>query len=132
MTAQTEKADPLITAMEDNEHNCPNLGLTAKEHETDFLKFKEIIGMIAHNFNNALVVITGNIELLKMGLLDTGDIDKFVDPIYNSAHRMANLTDQLLAYTREGNYQPVKVSLSAFVKETLPSIRHKIDSLIPV
>ena len=132
MTAQMKKAEPLITATEGNEHNCLNFSLTAEEHETDFLKFKEIIGMIAHNFNNALVVITGNIELLKMGLLDTGNMDKFVDPIYNSAHRMANLTDQLLAYTREGNYQPVKVSLSAFVKETLPLIRHKIDSLIPV
>ena len=47
-----------------------------------------LAGGIAHQFNNALSVITGNIELIKMGLPDNEGAHEYIEPIKNSAHRI--------------------------------------------
>ena len=91
-----------------------------------------LAGGIAHDFNNALSGITGNIELLKMDLPSITSIDRYVDAMSNAAQRMVRLTDQLLAYARGGRYRPTNISLSKFVKETLPMIQHKIPAGICV
>ncbi len=85
-----------------------------------------LAGGIAHQFNNALSVITGNIELLKMSIPDESEYRENIEPIKKSAYRMSNLTSQLLAYARGGKYNPKTISLSTFVKDTIPLIRHSI------
>jgi len=87
---------------------------------------------IAHEFNNALAVTSGNIELLQMHLPDDKNIDKYAKQMMDSVHRMAGLTTQLLAYARGGMYQPKALSLNYLVKETLPVIQHNIASTIQV
>ena len=91
-----------------------------------------LAGGIAHQFNNALSAITGNIELLQMYFPDNEDIGKYVEPVKGSAYRMADLTHQLLAYARGGKYNPKTVSLSGFVKDTLSFIKHTIKPEIRV
>ncbi len=91
-----------------------------------------LAGGIAHQFNNALSVITGNIELIKMGLPEDENVPEYIEPIKNSAHRMAHLTSQLLAYARGGRYYPEVVSLSAFMADTLPLIQYSIDPAIRI
>jgi len=86
-----------------------------------------LAGGIAHQFNNALSVITGNIELLKMSIPDGSEYCENIEPIKQSAYRMSNLTSQLLAYARGGKYNPKTISLSTFVKDTIPLIRHSIS-----
>jgi two-component system cell cycle sensor histidine kinase/response regulator CckA len=49
-----------------------------------------------------------------------------------SAHRMAHLTSQLLAYARGGKYNPQPMSLSNFVEGALPIIQHILDPDIRV
>lgn len=85
---------------------------------------------IAHQFNNALVGIVGNIELLKMDLPEDENIDKYLETMETSVRRMAHLTDQLLAYARGGKYQPKTISLSDFVEHSLPLIQHGMDPAI--
>ncbi|NVM20162.1 MAG: response regulator [Desulfobacterales bacterium] len=91
-----------------------------------------LASVIAHDFNNALSGITGNIELLKMNLTAKENISRHVEAMYNAAQRMAHLTNQLLAYTRGGKYWPKSISLSNFVEDSLPMIQHKIDPAIRV
>ena len=91
-----------------------------------------LAGGIAHEFNNALVGISGNIELLQMDLPDDKNIDKYVKRMNNSTLRMVNLTNQLLAYARGGKYQPKTVSLNDFVEGTVPLVKHSIDPAIRV
>jgi len=86
-----------------------------------------LAGGIAHQFNNALSVITGNIELLKMSSPENDENAEYTEPIKNSAYRMAHLTSQLLAYARGGKYNPKTMSLSAFIEDTFPLIRHSIN-----
>lgn len=81
-----------------------------------------LAGGLAHDFNNALSAITSGVELLKMDYPDDKKLHQYVEPMFNSAHRMAHLTSQLLAYVQGGKYRARNVSLSDFIKDTLPSI----------
>ena len=89
-----------------------------------------LAGGIAHEFNNTLVGITGNIDLLQMELPDSENISKYVERMKDSTHRMAHLTNQLLAYARGGKYQPNYMSLNKFVEESLPVINKTIDPFV--
>jgi PAS domain S-box-containing protein len=82
---------------------------------------------IAHEFNNALTGIIGNLDLLELALPSNDQTGNYLKPIKTSAFRMARLTSQLLAYAREGKYQPRTFSLSDFVDDILPVLRHAID-----
>ena len=79
-----------------------------------------LAGGVAHEFNNILMGITGNIELLQMETDEKEKNHKRLDLIKDSALRMANLTKQLLAYAKGGRYRPKAVSLNRLIKETLP------------
>ncbi len=86
-----------------------------------------LAGGIAHQFNNCLAVITGNVDLLEMDFAGYAKIADYAQEIKSSAHRMSYLSSQLLAYARGGKYQTEKISLSDFVKQTLPLLKHAID-----
>lgn len=81
-------------------------------------------GGIAHQFNNALATITGNLDLLEMDFLGDKNIAAYTVQMKNSAQRMVKLTNQLLAYARGGKYQAEIISLSHFVRNTIPLIKH--------
>jgi PAS domain S-box-containing protein len=102
------------------------------QHAQKMESIATLAGGIAHEFNNALMGIYGNIDLLCMDLPEDENINKYTEAMKVSAYRMADLANQLLAYARGGKYQPKTVSLSDFVKNTLPSIRHTIDPSIKV
>ena len=91
-----------------------------------------LAGGIAHEFNNALVGVYGNIELLQMELPDDKNIDKYIEIMKHSTSRMTELTRRLLAYARGGKYQPRTISLNDFVKDTVPLIQHSIGPAIRV
>lgn len=91
-----------------------------------------LAGGIAHQFNNLLSAISGNIELLKLDAPDTRTLEKYYAPMENSIQRMAQLTGQLLAYARGGKYHVNRLPLSDFVNETLPLIKHTLKPTITV
>ena len=64
-----------------------------------------LAGGIAHQFNNALAAIFGNVELIEMNA-HTSEEQRFINALRKSADRMSMLTDQLLAYARGGKYRP--------------------------
>ncbi len=102
------------------------------QHAQKMESISTLAGGIAHQFNNALSVITGNLELLTMTLPENSVYDENIEPIKKSSYRMSNLTSQLLAYARGGRYNPKTVSLSSFIKDTLPLIRHSISPAIQI
>lgn len=86
-----------------------------------------LAGGIAHQFNNALYVIRGNIDLLEMDFSGNENVADYTKKIETSARRMTQLVAQLLAYARGGKYQIKKLSLNDFIRNTLPLIKHSID-----
>lgn len=91
-----------------------------------------LAGGVAHEFNNALTVLMGNIELFDMGRSGDESESSIVARIKQSASRMSGLTSQLLAYARGGRYQPTPLKLSEFVAQSLPIIQHRIKPLVKV
>jgi len=91
-----------------------------------------LAGGVAHEFNNALMGIMGNIELLKMNLSEDERIDKYLETMKGAGHRMSRLTDQLLAYAQGGKYQPKDLKLDDFVIETLPILQHDLNPEVRV
>ncbi|MHC4207552.1 MAG: two-component system sensor histidine kinase NtrB [Planctomycetota bacterium] len=79
-----------------------------------------LAGGIAHQFNNALVVISGTLDLLEMDVSDNKNLAWYLGAMKKSALRMTQLTRQLLAYARGEKYQIETISLSDFVRDTLP------------
>jgi len=89
-------------------------------------------GGIAHEFNNALMVVAGNLELLQMTAPDNEAVDKFAKATNESIYRMSTLTQQLLAYAREGDVRLKAVNLSDLVKLVLPGLKSDIGSGIQI
>ncbi len=87
-------------------------------------------GGIAHEFNNALMGINGNIELLEMLLPVDKGAHRHMDQIMSATSRMAGLTSQLLAYAREGKYRPQKIFITDIITSTLTSLQQSVDSSI--
>ena len=86
-----------------------------------------LAGGIAHQFNNALYAITGNISLLEGEFPQQEGIARYTKRMIRSTDRMTRLTNQLLAYARGGKYEARVISLSAFIRGTLPLVQHSID-----
>jgi two-component system cell cycle sensor histidine kinase/response regulator CckA len=91
-----------------------------------------LAGGIAHQFNNALAVISGNIELLRHDYQNDPQIGSYSSPISVAAGRMAQLTSQLLAYAQGGKYKERPNDLSSIAETTLSLIKHTIAPEITV
>ncbi|GAB5470845.1 MAG: PAS domain-containing hybrid sensor histidine kinase/response regulator [Rhodospirillales bacterium] len=70
----------------------------------------QLTGGIAHDFNNLLSVIMGNAELLTDSL---GEDDRALQAILGAAERGADLTQRLLAFSRQQPLRPQAVDLGA-------------------
>jgi PAS domain S-box-containing protein len=77
-----------------------------------------LAGGIAHDFNNLLMVILGNAELA-MDLLASNDEPRhMLSEIQQAAHRAADLSRQMLAYSGRGLTETTLVDMNAFVAES--------------
>ncbi|MFO7984329.1 MAG: PAS domain S-box protein [Desulfatiglandaceae bacterium] len=85
-----------------------------------------LAGGVAHEFNNALTAIMGNIELLKMDLAEGDRRDKYFRAMEQSGLRLSGLTNQLLAYARGGKYQATNLKIREFVIQTLPLLQYNL------
>jgi signal transduction histidine kinase/CheY-like chemotaxis protein len=91
-----------------------------------------LAGGVAHQFNNALAVIMGNLELIQMEDLQKEKIGRYIDPISQAGQKMVQLTGQLLAYARGGKFQTQTIAAHSFVKETLRLVKHSIAPKVQI
>jgi two-component system, cell cycle sensor histidine kinase and response regulator CckA len=84
-----------------------------------------LAGGVAHDFNNVLTVIQGYADLLAVELADNGPLAADVAEIARAARRAADMTSQLLAFSRKQVMEPRVVRLDeviAGLRTTLPRI----------
>jgi PAS domain S-box-containing protein len=74
---------------------------------------------IAHDFNNLLGTVIGNVDLLQMGSAPKEEECGIVEAIGSAAHRMSDLTTQLLAYAKGGTYKLEQFVLNPLILQTL-------------
>ena len=82
-----------------------------------------LAGGIAHDFNNLLTVILGNVDLLEIDDTLRQDVADSIRSIKQAAKRAANLTSQLLAFSRKQPIQVTGIDLNLVVKEMTAMLR---------
>ena len=107
--------------------------ITARKHLEDDLRqiqkmqaIGQLAAGVAHDFNNILTVIMGNVSLLKMGMLPAGKQAEALTHISNSAERAASLARQLLLFSRRQSLQLQDLDLN----ETIANFSKMLHSLI--
>jgi PAS domain S-box-containing protein len=76
-----------------------------------------LAGGIAHDFNNLLTAIIGYSEILRMNKSLDSSTQHNVNEILKSADRAANLTQQLLAFSRKQILQPSTIDLNKLIND---------------
>ncbi len=103
----------------------PELGVALIELEKQLLQIQKLAGVgvmagnIAHDLNNLLMGISGNLELLR-GITEPESASlKYMDNALDASRRAANLSRQLLAFSRKGASEIQAVDLNRVVAENL-------------
>jgi signal transduction histidine kinase/ActR/RegA family two-component response regulator len=76
-----------------------------------------LAGGIAHDFNNLLMGVMGNAGLALYSLSPEAPARTYVEAIETTAQRLAELTNELLAYSGRGRFQARPLNVSHLVTE---------------
>ncbi|HEX6202209.1 MAG TPA: PAS domain S-box protein, partial [Thermoanaerobaculia bacterium] len=86
-----------------------------------------LAGGVAHDFNTLLGTITGYAEMLQNAVADReAPVRRYADRILQAARRGADLTRQLLTFSRRQEVRPRKIDVAMLTAETADMIRRLI------
>jgi two-component system cell cycle sensor histidine kinase/response regulator CckA len=91
-----------------------------------------LAGGVAHDFNNALAVITGYADLLQVNLSPEDPLRKHAEEVGKAGRRAAALTRQLLGFSRKQVINPVVLDLNATIGELEKMLRRLIGEDIQI
>jgi PAS domain S-box-containing protein len=76
----------------------------------------QLTGGVAHDFNNILQVIVGNLEIVRRLVpADAGRIQRSIEQATNGARQAASLTQRLLAFSRRQPLDPKPIDVNGLV-----------------
>ncbi|BBO82205.1 hypothetical protein DSCO28_27710 [Desulfosarcina ovata subsp. sediminis] len=81
-----------------------------------------LAGGVAHNFNNLLMVVLGNLELLRMDMGENSDQLRRIDAAEKSATKAADLSSLMLTYVGQTKINPQPLDLNATLKKMVDLI----------
>ena len=126
----------LVTWKGEQAYQCSTVDRTARREAEDqlrqSLKLEAIGGLtggIAHEFNNLLMVVTGNLELLRDRLEDETE-KKWVATALKGATRGAELTQRLLSFARRQPLRPQATDVNELVDGALQMSEKTLGSQI--
>jgi PAS domain S-box-containing protein len=92
----------------------------------------QLTGGIAHDFNNMLTGVIASLNLIQRRLRDgrTDDVDRFIEAATSSAHRAANLTHSLLAFSRRQSLDITSRNVNALLEGLEPMLRRALGESI--
>jgi signal transduction histidine kinase/DNA-binding response OmpR family regulator len=92
----------------------------------------QLTGGVAHDFNNVLQVISGNLQLLQIGLEGDERARKRLETAAFAADRGAKLSSQLLAFARRQPLQPVPTNLGRVLRGMDDMLRRALGEAIEI
>ena len=95
---------------------------TALMHAQKLEAIGKLTGGVAHDFNNVLHIINGNLDLIKMVSAANAPVQQRCSSAQTAVKRGAKLSSQLLSFARKQPLQPEAVSL--------PAVFESIDLLL--
>lgn len=85
------------------------------QHASKLEAVGRLTGGIAHDFNNMLSIVIGNLDLMKGTLQGNEKALRRVESAIEGAHRCAELTSRLLAFSRRSPLQPKVLDFTSFI-----------------
>lgn len=92
----------------------------------------QLTGGMAHDFNNLLAVVVGNLDLLEAKLTGDPDAQELADTALQAGLRGAELTRQLLAFSRQQSLEPKVFDLNGLVRGTTQLLRRTLGERIVI
>ncbi len=92
----------------------------------------QLTGGIAHDFNNILNIILGNLELLKKQIPDDEKTRQRVQNIHKSTMRAAELTRQLLSFSRHQAENVTITNINRLIEEMGNLIAHSVTPQVEI
>ncbi len=90
----------------------------------------QLAGGVAHDFNNMLTAIIGSAEMMEKYVKDNPAQKKLLTTIQEAARRSADLTGQLLAFSRKGNKMTVQIWVNKTIQSVISMLERTIDKNI--
>ncbi|ACA20701.1 multi-sensor hybrid histidine kinase [Methylobacterium sp. 4-46] len=91
-----------------------------------------LTGGVAHDFNNMLSIVIGNLDLLQKSLVADEKAHQRVQNAIDGAQRCAELTSRLLAVSRRSPLQPAPLDLGSFMPGLVQLLRRTLGERIGV
>ncbi|HET7084330.1 MAG TPA: ATP-binding protein [Rhizomicrobium sp.] len=93
----------------------------------------QLSGGIAHDFNNLIMIVKGNLRLLKRRLNEEeGPATTYITAADEALDRAAHLTQRILAFSRRQPLTPQQVNLSILAQGLLELLRHSVGEKVEV
>ena len=92
----------------------------------------QLTGGLAHDFNNMLTVVIGNLVALKENHPDDPLTENFVEPAMHAANRGAELIRRLLGFARRQPLEPKPVEVNELILGMSKLIRRSLPGTIAV
>lgn len=89
-----------------------------------------LAGGLAHEFNNQLTVLSGNVEMVMRKFSDNKTITKKLMPVKNASEKIARLTNQLLSFSRKQILQLERVNVNDLINQVRYRLLQSLDENI--
>jgi signal transduction histidine kinase/DNA-binding response OmpR family regulator len=92
----------------------------------------QLTGGVAHDFNNVLQVIAGNLQLLQMSLAGNPEAQRRLEAAAFAADRGAKLSSQLLAFARRHPLQPASTNIGRVLRGMDDLLRRALGESVQI
>lgn len=102
------------------------------QHASKLEAVGRLTGGIAHDFNNMLSIVIGNLDLMKGSLQGNEKALRRVESAIDGAHRCAELTSRLLAFSRRSPLQPKALDFASFIPGLMKLLERTLGERITI
>ncbi|MGQ9425116.1 response regulator [Gilvimarinus sp. F26214L] len=96
----------------------------------------QLTGGVAHDFNNVLQIISGNLQLIELqqqqGELDEHSVKHYLEAAVEAVERGSKLSSQLLAFARRQPLRPIPVNLGRVLRDMDSLLRRALGETIEI
>lgn len=104
--------------------NIPDEELKAKLRQAQKMEvLGQLVGSVTHDFNNLLTIITGHCELMSEHTAVNDDMNVHLGEIRKAANIAAELTRQLLSFSRKESNEPDTININKTIENQERMIR---------
>ena len=88
----------------------------------------KLAGGVAHDFNNLLTAVIGNLSLVMMDLEEGSELFGILSEIDQAAKQAAELSQQMLAYSGQNDFNLVEFELNDLLRASRPFLEKSLPS----